>query len=306
MNSEPLTMKTAVILCSINRPQVLHDTVVSLGKQTVPPIAVILSLCDISSALPQTLDIPFVRTVYGPLGLTKQRNTALSALPATAQYVLLMDDDAELAPNYLASMEDLFDRRNDVVIASGVCAMDGLRIGRPLRREEAVAAVEKHPAEEKTESSEAAPGCNIFVRRAAVESERFDERLPLSGWLEDYDFSVRCRRHGAIVWNLGTCTAHLAMQRAARERGFLVGYSQIANSYYLWQKGTIPSFGKLVIAFWLPTLRISLHGILSWAIHRNSPYNLIFDHPGRVFGNFRALLDAALLRLRPERVLEFA
>jgi GT2 family glycosyltransferase len=299
-------MKTAVILCSVNRPQVLHDTVVSLGKQAVPPIAVILSLSGVSSALPQTLDIPSVLTVYGPLGLTKQRNAALRALPAAAEYVLFMDDDAELAPNYLASMEDLFDRRNDVVIASGVCAIDGLRIARPLGREEAVAAVEKYPTESKTESSEGAPGCNIFVRRGAVESERFDERLPLSGWLEDYDFSVRCRRHGAIVCNLGTCTAHLAMQRAARERGFLVGYSQIANSYYLWQKGTISSFGKLVIAFWLPALRINLRAVLRGAILWNSPHNMILDHPGRVSGNVRALLDAALLRLRPERLLDFA
>jgi GT2 family glycosyltransferase len=299
-------MKTAVILCSVNRPQVLHDTVVSLGKQAVPPIAVILSLSGMSSALPQTLDIPSVRTVYGPLGLTKQRNAALSALPAGAEYVLFMDDDAELAPNYLASMEELFDRRSDVVIASGVCAIDGLRIARPVRREEAVAAVERHPVEEKTEFSEGAPGSNIFVRKAALDSERFDERLPLSGWLEDYDFSVRCRRHGAIVWNLGTCTAHLAMQRAARERGFLVGYSQIANAYYLWQKGTIPSFRRLVIAFWLLNVRINLRGLLSWVIHKHFAQHLVFDFPGRVLGNGRALLDCAFLRLRPERLLDFA
>ena len=298
-------MKTAVILCSINRPQVLHDTVVSLGKQTVPPIAVILSLCDTSSALRQTLDAPSVRTVYGQLGLTKQRNTALSALAASAEYVLFMDDDAELAPNYLASMEHLFDRRKEVVIASGILAMDGLRLGRPLTRQEAVATVEKYPSKQKTESCEAAPGCNIFVRRATVESERFDERLPLSGWLEDYDFSVRCRQHGAIVWNFGTCVAHLGVRRGTREHGFLVGYAQVANSYYLWQKGTIPSYLKLVTAFWLPTLRIGFHGVLSGTIHKNSPRNMVFDHSGRIFGNIRALLDAALLRLGPERLLDF-
>jgi hypothetical protein len=139
-----------------------------------------------------------------------------------------------------------------------------------------------------------------------LERERFDERLPLSGWLEDYDFSVRCAQHGMIVWNLGTCTAHLALRRASRERGFLVGYSQIANSYYLWQKGTIPSFGKLVLAFWLPTLCTSLHGVLQRAIDSNSPSNLIYDYPGRTFGNIRALLDAVLLRLRPERLLDFS
>ena len=300
------TMKTAVILCSVNRPQVLADTVVSLSKQTIRPILVILSLCDTSSALPETLSIPAVRPVYGPIGLTKQRNTALSALPASAEYVLLMDDDIELAPNYIASMEHLFDQRNDVVIASGASAMDGILIRRSLTRDEAVEAVRKYRAQEKTQSSEAAPGCNIFVRRGTLERERFDERLPLSGWLEDYDFSVRCARHVAIVWNLRTCTAHLALRRASREGGFLVGYSQIANSYYLWQKGTIPSFGKLVLAFWLPTLRISIHGILHRAIHKDSTCNLVYDYSGRAFGNVRALADAALLRLRPERLLDFS
>lgn len=304
--AEPLARKTAVIICSVNRPQVLHDTVVSLGKQTVPPIAVILSLNDTSGALPQTVDIPSVRVVFGPLGLTKQRNTALNALPSSAEYVLFMDDDAELAANYLASMEYLFHQRNEVVVASGILAIDGLGLGRPLTRQEAVMAVEKHPAKERTESCESAPGCNIFVRRATAEKERFDERLPLSGWLEDYDFSVRCRRHGAIVWNQGTCMAHLGVRRRTRERGFLVGYAQIANSYYLWQKGTIPSYRKLVVEFWLPGLRTGLHGLLGRAIHRNSPRNLVMDHPGRIFGNVWALLDAALLRLRPERLCDFS
>jgi GT2 family glycosyltransferase len=230
----------------------------------------------------------------------------LRALPASAKYVLLLDDDVELAPNYIKSMEQLFDQRNDVVIASGMYAIDGILVRRSLTREEAVEAIRKHHAEDKTQASEAAPGCNIFVRRDTLECEGFDERLPLSSWLEDYDFSVRCARHGVIVWNLGTCIAHLAVRRAARERGFLVGYSHIANSYYLWQKGTISTFRKLVFAFWLPALRITLHGILHQAIHSNSPSNLIFDYPGRAFGNIRALLDAVLLRLRPERLLDFS
>jgi len=299
-------MNTAVIICSVSRPQVLHDTVVSLGKQTVPPMAVVLSLSDTSSAMPQTVDIPTVRTVFGPLGLTKQRNTALSALPSSAEYVLFMDDDVELAPNYLASMEYLLHQRHEVVIASGILAIDGLGLGRPLTRQEAVAAIETHPAKEKTESCESAPGCNIFVRRATVDRERFDECLPLSGWLEDYDFSVRCSRHGAIVWNLGTSLAHLGVRRAKRERGCLVGYAQIANSYYLWQKGIIPSYRKLVAEFWLPALRIGFHGLLHGAINRDSPRTLVIDHPGRIFGNLRALLDAALLRLRPERLCDFS
>lgn len=52
--------------------------------------------------------------------------------------------------------------------------------------------------------------------------------------------------------------AHLGVRRGTRERGLLVGYAEVANSYYLWQKGTIPSYRKLVTAFWLPTFAFGL------------------------------------------------
>jgi GT2 family glycosyltransferase len=298
-------MKTAVIVSSVNRPQVLHETVLAIRRQSVSPLAVILSLCNDRSLLPETSRLPSVKIVQGEQGLTRQRNAGLSAVPSAAQYVLFLDDDTELAPNYLESMERLFDGRDDLAVASGIFATDGLRIGRPLSREEALAAILSQPLEQKTEPAEGITGCNIFVRRPVADLVRFDERLPLSGWLEDFDFSVRSRPHGKVIWNFETCAAHLGIQRASRERGFLVGYAQVANSYYLFEKGIIPSFGKLLGRYWLPTLRMNLHGLLRCALYRNSPWTLVFDPPGRMAGNLRALLDAALHRLRPERLLDF-
>jgi hypothetical protein len=299
-------MKTAVIVSSVNRPQVLHETMLAIGRQSASPIAIILSLCDTCSVLPETARLPGITIVQGQTGLTRQRNAGLSAVPSTAEYVLFLDDDTELAPNYVASMERLFDSRGDLAVASGIFAMDGLRIGRPLTREEAIAAVIRQPLENKTEPAEAISGCNIFVRRAIAESVRFDERLPLCGWLEDFDFSVRSKPHGRVVWNFETCVAHLGVQRAGRERGFMVGYAQVANSYYLCQKGVIPSFGTLLGTYWMPTLRVNFHGMLRCAVRRNSPWNLVFDHPGRMAGSAQALLDAAQHRLTPERLLDFA
>jgi GT2 family glycosyltransferase len=298
-------MKTAVIVSSVNRPQVLHETVLALHRQTTSPLAIILSLCDVRSLLPETSSLPGVRVVQGERGLTRQRNTGLSAVPSAAEYVLFLDDDTELAPNYLESMERLFDGRGDLAVASSVLAVDGLGIGRPLSREEAIAAVLRHRVERRTEPAEGITGCNIFVRIPVAKKVRFDERLPLSGWLEDFDFSVRSRAHGRVVWNFETCAAHLGVQRASRERGFLVGYAQVANSYYLCQKGVIPSFGKLVGGYWLPAFRMNLRGLLRCALHRDSPWTRVFDPPGRMAGNARALLDAALHRLSPERLLDF-
>jgi glycosyl transferase family 2 len=299
-------MKTAVIISSVNRPQVLHETVLAICRQTVSPITIILSLCDVCSVLPETSRLPGIEIVQGQTGLTRQRNAGLDALPSAAEYVLFLDDDTELAPNYLASMERLFDSGANLAVASGVFAMDGLRVARPLTREEAIAAVMRHPVEQRTEPTEGISGCNIFVRREVAERVRFDERLPLCGWLEDFDFSVRCRPHGLVVWNFETCVAHLGVQRACRERGFSVGYAQVANSYYLWQKGVISSFSTLLGRYWVPTLRCNSRGLVRCVLHRNSPWNLVFDHPGRVAGSARALLDAALHRLTPERLLDFA
>jgi GT2 family glycosyltransferase len=299
-------MKTAVVISSVNRPEVLHETVLAVCRQTVSPITIILSLCDVCSVLPETSRLPGIKIIQGQAGLTRQRNAGLGAVPSTAEYVLFLDDDTELAPNYLESMERLFDGRSELAASSGVFAMDGLRIARPLTRAEAMAAITKRPFEQRTEPAEGLTGCNIFVRRTVAESVKFDERLPLSGWLEDFDFSVRCRPHGMVVWNFETCVAHLGVQRASRERGFMVGYAQVANSYYLCQKGVIPSFSSLLGTYWLPMFRQNCSGVLRCALHRNSAWNLVFDHPGRMVGSARALLDAALRRLTPERLLDFA
>lgn len=298
-------MKTAVILCSVGRLQVLHETVIALNRQTVSPITIVLSLCDAASVLPETVRLPGITIVEGPRGLTTQRNTGLNAVPPTVEYVLFLDDDAELAPNYLSSMEDLLESRGDVAIASSHLVIDGLQAGYLLTREEAIAAIATYRPENRTEPAEGISGSNIFVRRQIAEKVRFDERLPLSGWLEDFDFSIRCKPHGRVVWNLETCVAHLGMQRAGRERGFLVGYAHIANSYYLWQKGVIPSFGRLLAGFWLPAFGRTFQGLLRRAFSRNSVWRMRFDHPGRLRGNAQALVDAARHRLRPERLLDF-
>jgi glycosyltransferase involved in cell wall biosynthesis len=292
-------VKTCVVISSLNRPQVLHETVLSLQKQTIAPNAVVLSLCDTASLATETEKLPLVLVVRGSRGLTKQRNTGARVAPLGTEYLLFLDDDTELAPNYLESMERLLDQRSEIAVASGVCAADGLRLARALTRAEATTAATEHHCKDETEAAEGAYGCNMFVRRSILDSVLFDEGLPLEGWLEDYDFSVRCRKYGLVVWNYGTCAAHLGLQRMVRERGLPVGYSQIANPYYLWRKETIPSFRILLGKFWLPALRVSLQGTL----HGRAPWNVIFDYKGRLHGNALALADAARLRLAPNRIL---
>jgi GT2 family glycosyltransferase len=296
-------MKTAIIVSSVNRAAILHETILGLRRQTVQPIEIVLSLCDAQSVLGETSALPHVSVIQGARGLTKQRNNALRGLPSEVQYVLFLDDDIELAPSYLESMEKLFDDMPEIVLASGgVCAADGPRLARAVSRAEAVSAVSQHKCDGKIVPAESAYGCNMFVKLSVLESTRFDEHLPLEGWLEDFDFSVRCAKRGRVVWNHGTCVAHLGVQRGLGERGFYVGYAQLANSYYLWQKGIIPSISKLLRNFWVPAVRVSLQG----ALHGKPVWNARFDYKGRLRGNAQALADAAVGRLKPERLLDFA
>jgi len=75
-------MRTVIVICSADRPQTLHETVAALVRQTIAPAAILLSLCDQQSLLDETARLPLVRVIYGLRGLTKQRNTSLSELPA--------------------------------------------------------------------------------------------------------------------------------------------------------------------------------------------------------------------------------
>jgi hypothetical protein len=109
-----------------------------------------------------------------------------------------------------------------------------------------------------------------------------------------------------VAWSFETCVAHLGMQRASRERGFLVGYAQIANSYHLWRKGVIPSFVMLLGRFWLPAFGRNFLALARRVASRNSVWRLVFDPPGRLMGSACALWDAARHRLSPERLLDFA
>ena len=110
-------MKTTVIICSVNRPKILHETVTGLLQQTVQPDAILLSLCDEGSVLGETKELPGVRCVFGPRGSSVQRNTAIPQ--AQTPYTLFLDDDVELASDYIAEMERVFSADSTLAAASG-------------------------------------------------------------------------------------------------------------------------------------------------------------------------------------------
>src|SRR5690242_3159450 len=96
----------AVIVCSADRPLILHETLVSLAQQTRPPKEVLVCVPDEISVLPATRTLPRTRVFVGPRGSSVQRNFAIDRLTPGSDLVLFLDDDVELARNFIASISD--------------------------------------------------------------------------------------------------------------------------------------------------------------------------------------------------------
>ena len=139
-------------------------------------------------------------------------------------------------------------------------------------------------------------GCNMFVRTDVLRTERFDERLPLYGWLEDRDFLWRCAKHGKMLRNQGALIAHLAT-RSGRTSDVRYGYSKIANPWYLWRKSVISSLPELMVRYWMKT---TFANILR-AVMPKQPQSA--DYKKRLKGNFMAYRDLFLFRIDPQNIL---
>jgi GT2 family glycosyltransferase len=227
----------AVLIATAGRAGVLAETLASVGRQTPPPGTVVVVYAD-KHDLPDrgTAGCDGVTFVRGRSGLTCQRNDGIAALPANTRLVTFLDDDIELAPDYLERCREFLNRHPEVVAVTGILLADG-KITRASARQLLQESVLSPPSSEYW-SAYGLYGCNMTFRREVVEKERFDERLRLYGFMEDYDFSVRSMRHGNAV-TLGTCrAAHLA-EPSGRISNRRRGFAQIMNSAYLTKKGVI-------------------------------------------------------------------
>lgn len=286
-------MRLAVGIATIGRPLLLKAVLQELKVQTRPPDRVVVCaprVEDIGDAAPDGVDI-----VIGPRGLTRQRNTIIDRLD-DCDVVQFFDDDFVPAPTYLAEVERVFVAEPDVVMITGNVVADGI-IGPGFDVAEARTKLASAPRldDDGVVPVENGYGCNMAVRLAASRAAqcRFDERLPLYGWLEDVDFSRRLARQGRIV-KLGSARGvHLGIKQG-RQSGVRLGYSQIANAVYLARKGTCP---------WPRSLRQMGRNVgmnLARAL-RPEPY---VDRAGRLKGNLKAVRDLVAGRLDPQRILE--
>lgn len=242
-----------------------------------------------------------IQVVHYGKGSSRQRNGILAALAPEVDVVVFFDDDYYPAPDYLQKLERLFQQHPEVVIATNHPLKDGAT-GPGVPPEEAVAILAAHAAQhpqglavDPLRPTYGGYGCNFAIRVAAIRAAgaRFDERLPLYGWLEDIDFSRQLAGQGQIVASSALNGVHLAV-KSGRTSGLRFGYSQVANPIYMARKGTLS---------WRYALK---------HVGKNTAKNLLrtpwpepwVDRWGRLRGNLVALRDLLTGRMVPERILE--
>jgi GT2 family glycosyltransferase len=287
-------IKTTVLLCSANRAEILEETVRALFSQSVTQVKVLISAPDLGSVTSGLRSDPRVEVIVdAPRGLCCQRNAGIDQV--STPYILFVDDDVELLPNYVEAMEKLFDSDPSVILSTGYVIADGVTVEGGIERSRAKQMLTGFSAQPITNWHEAY-GCNMFVRTVVAKKARFDEALPLYGWLEDLDFSIRCKRLGRIVLNGETGLVHLGTTRG-RTSDVRLGYSQIANPYYIWKKLSKPSLLYVIVTQWLRYTGINLtYSLLFWMKRRG-------DRVGRLKGNLRAFVDLLTGRMHPGRIL---
>jgi GT2 family glycosyltransferase len=290
-------LNTTVVICSANRPHILSETIDSLvGGQSIPAHEIFVSVFNQEHVTERTKATSGVRVVVSARqGTSAQRNAAIKVVQTP--YTLFLDDDVELAPNFIESMERLMEEVEDAVAATGFVVADGAQGDIGLDRSVATSAAVNYMPEQDNRDCEQGYGCNLFVRTRIFDEVLFDENMPLYGWLEDLDFSTNCLRYGRIIMNAGTCLAHLGTP-SGRMSGLRFGYSQIVNPFYLWRKNGRPGLTHVVLAHWLvPLARNVRRTVIKIPSDRT-------DRANRFRGNMIALRHLLMGKVDPSHILQ--
>jgi glycosyltransferase involved in cell wall biosynthesis len=294
--------RIAVVICSLGRPEIVRSLLPHLLAQTSPPREIVFAVTG-PADLPADIDwagfpVP-VRVITSPKGLCVQRNRGLDAAVDENDIIVFFDDDfvpSRFALERIARAFALFPKVSGLtgrVLADGVCS-GGIEAEAAARMVADWDADQTDPgADPKILASGLVGlyGCNMAFRTRAIGGLRFDERLPLYSWLEDVDFASRVP--GEKVRSDALVGVHCGVKAGRERNGRLLGYSQIANPYYLFRKGSVP------LGF---ALRLGLRNTVANHLRAARPEDWI-DRRGRMRGNWAAITDILRGRSAPERVL---
>lgn len=292
-------LNLAIGIATTGRRDILQAVLPYLAAQTRTPEAIVICVAadtDIDKSAVLHLNLP-IHVIRAERGLCRQRNAIISSVP-DADVLLFLDDDFLLTPTYLAEVERIFLDAPDVVVCTGTVEADGIT-GPGIPVSEGVRIIDVALSRGQGSSPPIMPvynayGCNMALRMRIIRHVglRFDENLPLYGWLEDVDFSRQMARFGKIVRSGTLRGVHLGTKRG-RTSGIKLGYSQIANPLYLMRKRTMSARHAGVQIF---------RNVVANLVKAAQPESWV-DRRGRLRGNLRAIADLLRGRLAPQNIL---
>ena len=291
-------MIVTVGIATAGRRAQLTRTLNHLKNQSRPPERILIcpaDPADYDSAADDGRGAP-IELVWGRRGSCAQRNAIIDAAH-DADVMIFFDDDFYPAHDYVERVERLFQKQPTVALATHWPILDGASSA-GIRHEDALQALEASQAivgDSIVTPTYGGYGCNMSVRMSVLRSHglRFDEHLPLYGWLEDLDLSRRMARYGRVVSDPSLRGVHLGT-KSGKSSGLRLGYSQIANPIYMIRKGSM-------------THRYGLKQLarnVSANVARSIQPEEWVDRRGRLKGNIIAFKDLLSGRLDPERILE--
>jgi GT2 family glycosyltransferase len=294
-----MTLSTAVVIATKGRPQEVSKLLGALALQTVNPKLIVVSASHESDIEPNLVLAKNVELLFGPPGLTAQRNRGLSLARNGYDLVVFFDDDFIPSRFWIERAQYLFARQIDLGTVTGRVLLDAIKVGE-LPWSEGQAIVDRADCSNEMPGlsnyrtwTNSPYGCNMAYRTKAIEGMMFDERLALSGWLEDLDFGLRAGRRGGMVSTDFVWGVHLG-SGGGRGSDVRFGYSQIVNPWYLMKKGVINP---------LDGVRRIGQGLASNAIRVVQKSHV--DRRGRIIGNLMGIKDIVTGKWAPERIAEF-
>jgi GT2 family glycosyltransferase len=290
--------RLVVGIATRRRPSVLTDTLAIVQSQSRPPDSIYISYVEESDVSEARLQFPALHYLEAPAGLTRQRNRILDEVESDDVLVFL-DDDFHLHRDFLFWMETVFCDHPRVVAATGQVLADGIN-GPGLTAKDAAPLLQRNG--DGSRHIELKPvfnayGCNMAVRLHPVReaSLRFDERLPLYGWYEDVEFCRQLAPFGQIVRVDQAMGVHLG-SKSGRQSGRQLGYSQVANPFYLARKKRVS---------WLYACA-SMLSRTSKNLYKSIRPEPWVDRRGRLQGNLQGWMDMMRGTLDPMKVMTFA
>lgn len=256
-------MNISVIIPTLNRPQVLQETLESVSKQLKLPFEVIIiDQSDSEETGTVCKEFHFVKYYHNNFkSLTHARNIGIRE--SKGDIIVFIDDDVELLPGYFEYVLESFQAKPEAIAFCGnvINSKPFRGLNNVIRK----AFLFDHSSDDMTilpnflaTSFTKNPsdyrevfwmtGCNFCVKKSALQQVMFDEKLIKYALAEDRDFSYRLSKQGKIYFNPHMKLIHKVADVSripSRKKVFMIFVHQL----YLTKKNLGWSF-KNKSAYW--------------------------------------------------------